>query len=170
MKRPVITEKKISPKRRKIVVEWVAETISLVKELRVKRTPREWVDFVDRAARQWQAGSPPNYQKEVSVEDLPILLGCLWGDQICAAHDWQWVTLKYKLPDSTWEGDAVVSPDRSLCILPYAYVHECAKDPRLDVTIGSSIRLIGTKVVPKFPANSYTNLMGGLTRIVPRNA
>jgi hypothetical protein len=164
-----VTEKPIAQRRRRIVSDWLTETQSLVSELGASRTPLEWVDFVDDIAHAWQSGAPPDFNGEVVLDDLHLLLGCLWGNQICSVHGWQWVSLKFKYPRSSWTGDAIVSVDRSLYILPYAYVIERANDKDLDIAIGASIRVIGTEVIPTFPAMSFQNLMHGLQRIVPSN-
>ena len=164
-----ITEKKLNAKRRKVVADWVVETQSLVEELQRPTTPEEWVDLVQQAVESWQAGSPPDYQGEVVLEDLHLLLGTVWGDQICKVHGWEWVSLHFVYPGGKWDADGIVSPDRSLYVLPYAHVLECAGDPDIDVCIAGSLRVIGTSVVPRFPAKGYKDLMSGLRHIVPTN-
>jgi hypothetical protein len=127
--------------------------------------PDAIADWVDSIVFAWQ---DEERQPVASLEreDLIGILGFSWGEQIVAVHGWQWVNMVFHEYDD-WETIAVVSPDRSLMILPFAFIYECLDDGA-DVTIGASLRVIGSDAVPTFPPNSYTNLMHGLRRIVPR--
>jgi hypothetical protein len=126
---------------------------------------RTVVDWVDHAISEWQrTGLHPDL--EVGREDMIGVLGFTWGEQIVAAHGWQWVNLTFH-EHNDWQTIAVVSTDRLLMILPFAFIYECL-DRGADVTIGMSIRAIGSDVVPTLPPGGYLDLMHGLRRVVPK--
>jgi hypothetical protein len=66
-----------------------------------------------------------------------------------------------------WAAMAVVSKDRSLMILPFAFIHNCISD-QTDITISASLQFLGSNIIPRFAPKSYTDVMHGLRRIVPR--
>ena len=118
--------------------------------------------WVDSMVYDWQQGAAP----AIDTDDMVAVLGTVWAEQIIQQHDWVWVNLVFHDYDD-WEAYAIVSPDRSLMILPYAFIHECISEGT-EVTIAASLTAIGSAVIPTFEPYSYTNLMHGLQRIVPR--
>lgn len=118
--------------------------------------------WVDSKVYEWQQGAAP----AIDADDMVAVLGTVWAKQIIQQHNWLWVNLVFHEYDD-WEAFAIVSPDRSLMILPYAFIHECITEGT-EVTIAASLTAIGSDVIPTFDPYSYTNLMHGLQRIVPR--
>lgn len=120
------------------------------------------ITWVDSTVYDWQQGAVP----AIDADDMVAVLGTVWAEQIIQQHDWIWVNLVFHDYDD-WEAFAIVSPNRSLMILPYAFIHECIAEGT-EVTIAASLTAIGSSVIPTFEPYSYTNLMYGLQRIIPR--
>ncbi|EHR1165429.1 hypothetical protein HYO33_22865 [Vibrio parahaemolyticus] len=142
--------------------------IELVASLAEKQgvTPIEWVD---NYLYDWQMnGVPPcNFIDEDSNdEEIIAALAIVWAKQLSIDFEWQWSSLTFHDFDD-WTGLAVVSPDRSLIVLPFAYIRECLKKHD-EVKISASISALKNNVVPDLGAKSYINLMHSLHRILPR--
>lgn len=124
------------------------------------------VDWVDSIVFRWQKTGKTPPKKFVSLEDLPSLLGFTWGEQIVVSCGWRWVSLTFHEHDD-WQGFAIVSRDRSRMIMPFAFIHQCINE-NVDVTIAASLAALQSNVLPEFPPKSYSDIMRGLMRIVPR--
>ncbi len=55
-----------------------------------------------------------------AIEGLAIKLGCLWGQTLCDARQWEWRSVKHPIGDEVF---AVVSPDRAFIVAPMRYMH-----------------------------------------------
>jgi hypothetical protein len=121
--------------------------------------------WADSIAYDWQNGKVPA-AKGVETEEFLNAVAITWAEQIVKRHKWLWVKLVFHDYDN-WKTLAVVSPDRSMIILPFASLHESIKGDS-EVLIAASMNAIGSKVIPKFEPQSYTNIMHGLHRILPR--
>ena len=121
---------------------------------------------IDLAVYDWQdSGSPPE-SGEFDKDDVLYAFGTTWGNAIVSQHGWHWSDLTFHEHDD-WVGRSVVSPDASLYILPYAHIHECLGGSD-EVKISASLSVINSNVIPPLDANSYTNLIHNIQRIIPR--
>ena len=65
--------------------------------------------------------------REVPPDDLAAYGGVVWGDELCRLQGWQWC---YLTLDSGLEGAAVVTPDRSLAVMPVHMVYRWLSRPQ----------------------------------------
>jgi len=63
----------------------------------------------------------------------------------------------------------VLSTDRSLAIYPLEFMLGCLRDPDVDVTVMLSFNMLQAGSIPKMKEKTYTNVMEGVHRIVPRD-
>lgn len=155
-----ISETLISPTELKPVREWVVRMASPLGIPLAGRSTAELVGAVEQAVSQWQQGRPPK-AAEVKPEDLHIVLGTIWGEQLIAQFDWLWVNLTFH-DFNDWSSLAVVSPDRALMILPYAYVCLCRDDQNVAVNMLAAFNAIGHQTLPAAAPGSYSNVMDTL--------
>ena len=129
--------------------------------------PARLVDAIDNFTYRLQKGDATASASFEDTEDAGLILGSLWGQQLVKQFGWQWA--KVTLHD---DGNAVmfgvVSPDRSLAIYPFEFVEQCLNDARIDCTIMLSFNMLLDAGIPQMDAGSYTNVMDGIHRIVPR--
>lgn len=59
-----------------------------------------------------QGAAPPD---AVSLEDIALWLGVLWGEELCRLGGWSWI---YLITDNGLEGAAVVDQRRSRAVFP----------------------------------------------------
>jgi hypothetical protein len=123
------------------------------------------VRVVDDATYRWQKGERPPADEIEDAEQARLLFGCAWGEQVVKALGWEWVKL-------FWEENtfylAVVPPDRSLVIYPTDFMLACLQNPGIDVTVMLSYNMLLAGRLPKQSPGSYTDVMQGVHRIVPR--
>lgn len=122
-------------------------------------------EWADAFVYDWQQSGKPATDA-IESDELIYALGIVWGSEVVDAFGWAWVDLTFHEFDD-WVGRAVVSADRSLMILPFAHIHECIAGED-EVKIGASVTAIDSNIIPKFDRHSYTNVMHGLQRIIPR--
>ncbi len=125
------------------------------------------VEAIDQFVFDWQDGKRPPPEAFDTPEDVPVALGCLWGDQLVKRFGWEWVLISFGR-----RGDdmipAVVSPDRSLVVYPITSVASALEDSSIDCTIALSYNILESGKVGKQKAKGYLNLLEGVYRIVPR--
>ena len=132
----------------------------LAKELNVSLC--EWIDTY---LYDWQQnGNPPSLF--IHQDNLIPAISAVWASVLQEQYNWEWVVLTFHEHDN-WQGLAIVSPDRSLMVLPFAYVNECLSGTD-EVKISASIVALENNIIPPQEPKSYTNIMQGLQRIVPR--
>lgn len=128
--------------------------------------PADLIGAVDGFVFDWQQGKRPT--SEGLEEDLYMMLGALWGQQLARALDWEWAKVAF---DQEAEGRAVgvFSQDRSLAIYPFHFVYG-AMEGQAEVTIELSFSMLveGSRI-PALPAKSYENVMENVRHIVPRS-
>jgi hypothetical protein len=114
-----------------------------------------------------QSGKPTqSTDPEIDDDDLIYAFGTTWGNAIIERHGWHWADLTFHAFDD-WEGRAVVAPDSSLIILPYAHIYEAIAGDE-EVKMSASFNAIGSNVIPTLPANEYVDLINNIQRIIPR--
>ena len=94
------------------------------------------------------------------------MFGCLWGEQLVRQFGWEWRQVVFD-DGSVFFG--VVSEDRSLAIYPLYFMLGCMQDPGADVTECSCSTCWWLGNVPAMQRCSYTDVMDGVHRIVPRD-
>jgi hypothetical protein len=128
--------------------------------------PPAVVAAIDDFVYRWQKGDRPSTDV-VEGEDAQLLMGSLWGEQLVKQFGWQWAQLTFHdYKDAVAFG--VFSPDRSLAIYPLEFMLGCLRDADVDATVLLSFNMLLAGSVPKMKKKSYTNVMDGVQRIVPR--
>lgn len=125
----------------------------------------ELLIWADSVTYDWQKGNPPQAEG-IESNEFEHAIAITWAEQIVKRHNWLWVKLTLH-DNEDWETLAIVSADRSLMILPSASVRESING-ETEVLIAASNNAIGSSVIPKFAPKSYTNIMHGIKRILPR--
>lgn len=129
--------------------------------------PAAIVDAVDDFAFRWQDGDRPPADVVEDGEEARLLLGSLWGEQLVRQFGWQWAKVTFHDHGNSI-AFGVFSPDRSLAIYPLEFMLGCLRDPGVDVTVMLSFNMLLAGTIPAMKEKSYTNLMDGVCRIVPR--
>jgi hypothetical protein len=97
---------------------------------------------------------------------LPLLLGCLLGEQAVKVLDWEWCCL---VQEDGRELYSVASKDRSLIMLPAYYIRECLLDPSTDCTVLLALNMLIADRFSDIPEHSYHNVFEHVVRIVPKH-
>jgi hypothetical protein len=124
------------------------------------------VEAVDKFAYRWQKGKRPSTDVVEDTEQARLIFGSLWGEQLVKQFGWEWRQINFSDGSVAF---GVVSPDRSLAIYPLDFMLGCMQDPSVDVTVALSFNMLLAGNVPKMKRQSYTNVMDGVHRIVPRD-
>ena len=127
--------------------------------------PASIVDAIDNFVFQWQRGNRPSTDFVEEEEHAKLIIASLWGEQLVKQFQWQWAKMTFCDGNGTI---GVFSLGRSLAIYPFDYVGTCLLHPEVDVTVMLAFNMLVSDAIPKFPENSYTNVMEGVQRIVPR--
>jgi hypothetical protein len=127
--------------------------------------PPAVVEAVDAFAYRWQRGDRPPADVVEDTEQARLFFGSLWGEQLVRQFGWEWARVNFGDGSFTF---GVVAPDRSLAIYPLDFMLGCMQDPGVDVTVALAFNMLIAGSVPKMPRRSYTNVMDGVHRIVPR--
>lgn len=129
--------------------------------------PATLVSAIDDFAYRCQKGDRPPPEVIEDADLARLVLGSLWGEQLVKQFHWEWAQATFHdHGDSTAFG--VFSPDRSLAVYPLEFMLGCLQNPDVDVTVMLSFNMLSEGKIPKMKAKSYTNLMDGVKRIVPR--
>lgn len=128
--------------------------------------PDAIVRAVDAFVFAWQGGDRPS-ELAVDPENLPFALGSLWGEQLVRKFGWDWKMVTFHEHGDT-SAAAVLSPDRSLAIYPFHFVHGCLQDWSVDATILLSYNMLAAGTMGQVGAGEYANVMERVHRIVPR--
>jgi len=125
----------------------------------------EIIGAVDSFLYRWQKGQRPNLDED---DDLSLILGSLWGEQLVRGEGWQWAVAQFhEQGDSKVVG--VFSLDRSIAIYPFNFVRACMEN-NVPVTILLAYNMLRDgKSIPPLPARGYANVMNGIHHIVPRD-
>jgi hypothetical protein len=130
-----------------------------------EKSAAEVVHAIDQCAYQWQKGKRPEMDEE---EDLSLLLGALWGEQLCRALGWEWSGVVFHKYDDA-HAVGVFSPDRSLAIYPFHFTKGCLEnEASVTIELAFNMLLDGSEV-PQLPANGFENVMDNVQHIVPRD-
>lgn len=123
------------------------------------------VESVDACVYELQKGRGP----KLEVDDDPaMVLGSLWGEQLCTKLGWQWAAVTF-LDQEDSQAVGVFSPDRSLAIYPFHFVFGCLEN-QAPVTIALAFNMLvdGSKI-PELPPGGFENVMDNVHHIVPRD-
>ncbi len=95
----------------------------------------------------------------VAADDVPFLLGSLWGEAIVAALGWAWAQVVFNRHTDTVAA-AVVSPDRSLAVFPIHLVLGAAWTGRASTArIARAFDRLAAGAVGGFTPGGYANVM-----------
>lgn len=123
------------------------------------------VEGIDAFAVRWQQGERPSKKLVHDLEHGRLIFGSLWGEQLCRQFGWEWAQVDFGDGSSAF---GVVSPDRSMAIYPLDFMLACLENPDMDVTVALSFNMLVEGTIPAMPRLSYTDIMDGVQRIVPR--
>lgn len=90
-----------------------------------------------------------------------------WGNIIIKDFNWEWTQLTFKDYDD-WSTLAVVNHDHSQRVLPFAYLHDCINN-ETEVKISALITALQSDVIPTQAPGSYTDIIEGIQRLLPRS-
>ena len=127
-------------------------------------TPAAVVAAVDAFVHRWQRGDRPG---GVAADDVPYVMGSLWGEQLVAALGWAWAEVTFRRHADV-PAAAVVSADRALAVFPIHFVLACATDPDADVTIALAFERLAAGRVDGFTPGGFANVMDVVHRDGPR--
>ncbi|MBY0270660.1 MAG: hypothetical protein K2X06_12375 [Burkholderiales bacterium] len=128
-------------------------------------SPAQIIEAVDSFLYRWQKGQCPKLDED---DDLSLILGSLWGEQLVRGDGWEWAVAQFnEQGDSKAVG--VFSPDRSIAVYPFDFVRACIEN-NIPVTILLAYNMLKDgKSIPKLPDKGYENVMNGIHHIVPRD-
>lgn len=144
----------------------VADALAVLGREFASADPAAVVEAVNEFAYRWQKGRRPPADVVADLEEARLLFGSLWGEQLVKQFGWDWVQVSF--PDGS-SAYGVVSRDRSLAVYPLEFLLGCFQDPGVNMTVALAFNLLVAGGVPRMPRRSYTNVMDGVHRIVPRD-
>lgn len=97
--------------------------------------------------------------------DRALPLGCLWGEALARAFEWQWASLIQHDHDD-YQAVAIVNPDRSLAIFPFHYCYGCLEN-RVIPTVLLAFNMLQAGTIPPQKPRGYVNVMDGVRHIIP---
>jgi hypothetical protein len=80
--------------------------------------------------------------RKMSMEDVSAQLGCVYGEQLCLIHGWEWV---YLTIDESYEGVAVANTERNKALFPIPSIHRWSQPIHLNRCL-SLLEDIGTDI------------------------
>ncbi len=160
---PSLTEHAIGPELHGEIQRWSAEGSALL-ELSATAPAAEIVRSIDEFVFAWQKGQRPPLGPD---QDLSVILGSLWGQQLVRELRWQWAAVSFNDGSDT-NAVGVFSPDRSLAIYPFHFVFGCIDDScPVTVLLAYNLLMDGSRI-PALPENGYENVMDNVHHLVPR--
>lgn len=143
----------------------VAADAATILNVSLDDSPQSIVAAVNECVRDIQKGEGPELDEE--EEDIVMLLGALWGNQLVKGLSWEWANIDINEGDEPFAAIGVVSPTRNMVIYPFNFVAGC-----LENGITSTILLAYNMLVEKaddvsFEPGTYENVMSYVHHIVP---
>ena len=142
------------------------DAVSILGPKYASAVPATVVEAVDEFAYRWQKGKRPPAEVVEDTDTARLIFGSLWGEQLVKQFSWEWAKVNFSDGSVAF---GVVSPDRSLVIYPLDFMLGCMQDPGVDVAVALSFNMLVAGSLPKMKRRSYTNVMEGVHRIVPRD-
>ena len=133
-----------------------------------KADPATVVRAIDDFVYRWQRDDRPSEDDVEDGDTARLIMGSLWGEMLVEEFGWEWAEVTFHDHDDS-VAFGVVSPDRSLAIYPLEFLLGYVQDPEVDVTVALSFNMLKAGKVPTMRKKSYTNVMDGVRRIVPRD-
>lgn len=147
-------------------LEGAAEEGAAILGVSMSDKPDSIVAAIDKFVFAWQGGKR-KLKKGIDPEDVPYMLGSLWGQQLVRKFGWDWKMVTFhEHGDSTAPG--VLSPDRSLAVYPIHFIIGCFEDSTVDATIMLSYNMLKAGDTGEDKPGEYLNYMDVVHRIVPR--
>ena len=131
-------------------------------QLSADNQPNQVVATIDLFVRGWQA-NPDEAQKAQHHQRVVLSLSSLWGIQLNKQFGWDWAAKQLKDGETL----GVFSPDNSMAIYSVKYLNFTMQNPAVIPTIKLAFNMIKDNALPKFPADSFTDVMSGVRHIVP---
>ena len=153
-----VTEHPLPANLRRDIKERAADATLLLRVDPEVQGPESVIVLIDRFLVRWRNGERPELNED---DDLPLMLGSLWGEQLVEALAWQWAALVlHGKKDVT--AVATVSPDRSLALYPFHAIKACL-EKGAPIAVQRSFELLHGPGLPPLPRGGYANLLQRLT-------
>lgn len=160
-----ISDSPVADEIMEMINDCIDEGLQALGQNYAKASPVEVVAGVDDFVGRWRKGFRPPAELIDDEDEARFSLGSVWGAQLVNQFGWEWTNVDFG-DDGSAVG--VVSPDRSLAIYPFDFMGECFDDPECDPTILLSFNMLLEGNIPKMKKKSYTNVMDGVHRVIPR--
>ncbi|QDU73188.1 hypothetical protein Pan97_01550 [Bremerella volcania] len=146
------------------LMDLVAADAAEILDVSLGDSPQVIIEAIDQCVREIQKGCGPELDAE---EDLVMLLGSLWGNQIVQALSWQWVNIDLTDSDPPFAAIGVVSPDRDKVIYPFNFVSLCVeKDVLVNILLVYNV-LTEKPESAVYDPGSCENVMTRIQHMVP---
>jgi hypothetical protein len=161
---PLITENSVDAELLGNISACGGDSVSLLGSDIMQKSPADIINAIDSFVFNWQKGVRPPIHPD---DDLSLILGSLWGEQLVESLGWQWTSVTFHDHGDS-QAVGVVTPDRSIAIYPFHFIYGCMEN-NAPVTIMLSYNMLidGAKI-PEFPAAGFLNLMEQVHHIIPR--
>lgn len=123
-------------------------------------------EFVDKHHRTPVGFISKLFKQKQNNTEAALALGIVWGNQVVREFGWEWTCITSDGHDYY----VVAAPDRSLAIYATYFIKECLDFATADCTAMLSFNMMLAKSFPQQPAGSYTSMMPGVFRLVPKSA
>lgn len=133
-------------------------------EVSLDDPPRSIIEAVNDCVRDLQKGDGPELSED---EDIVMLLGALWGNQIVKSLGWKWTNIDLVDRDPPFKAIGIVSPNADKVIYPFNFVSLCIeKDVIVNILLVYNV-LIEKPESATYEPGSCENVMIRIQHIVP---
>lgn len=127
-------------------------------------SPQSIIAAVNDCVRDLQQGGGPELDEE---EDIVMLLGALWANQVVKSLGWQWKNIDLIDRDPPFKAIGIVSPEADKVIYPFNFVSLCIeKDVLVNILLVYNV-LTEKPETAVYEPGSCENVMIRIQHIVP---
>ncbi|MFN3150520.1 hypothetical protein [Bremerella sp.] len=146
------------------LIDLVAADAAEVLGVSLEDSPQSIVAAVNDCVRDLQKGNGPELSGD---EDIVMLLGALWANQIVKTLGWRWTNIDLTDRDPPFKAIGIVSPDADKVIYPFNFVSLCVeKDVLVNILLVYNV-LVEKPETAVFEPGSCENVMIRIQHIVP---
>lgn len=146
------------------LLDLVAEDAAGLLDLSLSDPPKSIVEAVNECVCDIQKGGGPELSED---EDIVMLLGALWGNQLVKQLGWRWTNIDLTDRDPPFKAIGVVSPDLDKVIYPFNFVSLCLeKDVLVNILLVYNV-LVDKPESAVYQPGSCENVMIRIQHIVP---
>lgn len=151
-----IKERPLPPNIQQEIRQHMADAGLMVRVEPGEDTPGAIIAAIDVFLGKWQAGERPDVDED---DDLALMLGSLWGQQVVEALGWEWASMTLPGKRKPVVVIGVFSPDRAAALYPFHAVRAgLDKGAPVAVRRVFSMLMEGAKL-HGLPARGYKNVM-----------